>query len=63
MSFVLARAVCSLQKCSNALYVTNMVQWIGFHIIVLILLAIDLGLYRKREMKKKLRSSRVLQES
>jgi tellurite resistance protein TerC len=30
-----------------------MLQWIGFHIVVLILLAIDLLLYRKREMKKK----------
>jgi tellurite resistance protein TerC len=30
-----------------------MVQWIGFHVLVLILLAIDLLLYRKKEMKQK----------
>ncbi len=30
-----------------------MVHWVGFHILVLILLAIDLIIYRKREMKKK----------
>jgi tellurite resistance protein TerC len=30
-----------------------MVRWIGFHILVLILLAIDLLIYRKREMKQK----------
>src|ERR1700688_622789 len=30
-----------------------MVHWVGFHILVLILLAIDLLIYRKREMKKK----------
>jgi tellurite resistance protein TerC len=30
-----------------------MVQWIGFHVLVLILLAIDLLIYRKREMKQK----------
>src|ERR1700733_9508649 len=30
-----------------------MVQWIGFHILVLILLAIDLLIYRRREMKQK----------
>jgi tellurite resistance protein TerC len=53
MFFVLGGSVCSLQKCSNAVYVKNMVHWIGFHIVVLILLAIDLAFYRKREMKKK----------
>lgn len=30
-----------------------MVRWVSFHILVLILLAIDLLLYRKREMKQK----------
>jgi tellurite resistance protein TerC len=30
-----------------------MARWIGFHILVLILLAVDLGMYRNREMKRK----------
>jgi tellurite resistance protein TerC len=30
-----------------------MVRWVGFHILVLILLAIDLLIYRKREMRQK----------
>jgi tellurite resistance protein TerC len=30
-----------------------MARWIAFHILVLILLAVDLGMYRNREMKRK----------
>jgi len=42
-----------LQKYPDAVYVQDMLHWIGFHIVVVILLAIDLAFYRKKEMKKR----------